>query len=124
MLNGNCKIVLLTCVPYLQAHDRVGVGIYHALGHEARADCRCVLRRVEGALAVSRHQRGLADALAAQNHDFCLERGHVARENRSRWCGFGVVVLDGPRSKRGVVGVRNVRGQTGLIADILCCRVG
>lgn len=64
-----------TGVPYLQAHDGVGIGVDDALGHERGADGGCDLRGVEGAFAETRDQRGLADALRAEDHDLGLERG-------------------------------------------------
>lgn len=66
-----------TGIPNLQADDRVGVRVDDTLGHEAGADGRRDLSRGEGALDIPRHQRRLADALGAEDDDFCLERRHA-----------------------------------------------
>lgn len=66
-----------TGIPDLQAHDSVGITVDDALRHEARADGARRLGGVEGALAVPRDERRLADALGAQDDDLGLERGHL-----------------------------------------------
>lgn len=69
------RVSVHTGVPYLQAHDGVGIAVDDALGHERGANGRGDLRRVEGALAVPHDQGRLPNALRPEDHNLGLECG-------------------------------------------------
>ena len=74
-----------TCVPDLQPHDGVGIGVDDALGKEAGANSGGCFGWVEGTLAVTHDQRRLAHTLGAENNNLGLERRHPAlRQLRQR----------------------------------------
>lgn len=73
---GRLIMELHTCVPYLKTDDCVGIAVDDSLGHETRSDGGCCLGGIEGPLAISGDERGLADALGAEDDYFGLERGH------------------------------------------------
>lgn len=65
-----------TCVPDLQSHHGICVGVDHALGQETCANSRRDLGWIESAFAVSHDERGFPHALSAENDDLGLERRH------------------------------------------------
>jgi hypothetical protein len=72
-LGDGPESLLPRCIPYLQPHDRGRVDVHHPFRQEGRANSRLCIWGREGVLDVAVDERGLADALAAQDDDFCFE---------------------------------------------------
>jgi hypothetical protein len=74
-----------TCIPDLEAHNRIRIGVDDALREKAGADGGSNLSRVESAFTISHNQGCLPNALGAEDDDLGFERRH--------YLGGGRVVL-------------------------------